>query len=100
MIDYRKSKIHVVLLFTALLVLSSEGWTQIGRGGVPHFRHTKSNSISVVTLSSIDEKAVKSKEDHSQDQKNQPFQFAYPIPVNFDPSHSGEWKSLPDGSKI
>ena len=97
-------KKELTYLFTSLLTFGavSSGMAQVGHGGIPYsFNHNIEINVSEgkEILVKPDMVAVASEDDLNTD-KNDLYRVGINIPVNLNPSNSGQWITTPNGDRI
>ncbi len=100
MVFKKSNLLSYFLLFITFLLGGTLVNAQISSGGNPHGAGIYYPKDKIVKMPAIHEEELRSIEEYKPSDKNAPFQFAYPFGVNLNPSNSGEWSQLTDGSRI
>jgi hypothetical protein len=95
-----KGSYYYLLFFIGLVSGIVTANAQISSGGNPHAYDIYYPKSKVVKMPVLQEEELKSIEEYRPSDKNAPFQFAYPFGVDLNPSNSGKWSILQDGSRI
>ncbi len=100
----KKVSHFVILAFFPLLLFSATALAQISQGGMPlSLQVSEKESLSIVPFEKMPEVNVTKfiEEDKTADlQKDIPWRFGIVHQVSINPSNSGTWDILPDGTKI
>ena len=69
-------------------------FSQVSYGGAPHSSVMSYPKNEYIKMLSVNKEELRHIETYRPDDKNAPFQFAYPIGVDLNPSNSGKWDFL------
>ncbi|RPH96543.1 T9SS C-terminal target domain-containing protein [candidate division KSB1 bacterium] len=87
------------LCLTLILLTVSGVQAQVGAGGIPFsFQRNLPDAVPTVQMPQVDV-AIYLAEDANVS-KDEPFRFGAPIEVHYTLENSGQWTTLPDGSRI
>ncbi len=75
-------------------------FSQVSYGGAPRSSGMSYPKNEFIKMLPVDKEELRHIETYRPDDKNAPFQFAYPIGVDLNPSNSGKWDFLKNGDRI
>ncbi len=95
-------KTFLLPLILALFLTASSAYSQVSIGGVPmsFFYKNFNTEVAPVFMPRVDTQSLIEEDKITAQMKDVPYRFGSVINVDYNPSNSGTWDELPDGSRI